>query len=190
MGVTKLSLDRIERYIKPNSNILIVGCQNLYDNDHYGQVAQKYFYSLGHRPYSIDITGCQGADIADLRDDLKFNGEFDLVLQHGTVEHCDGNLWQPFKNFHDACKIGGVMIHENPMTGNWPGHGYHYFSENFYEGLTMWTGYEMLELTKEAAMSNTIDGWNISCVMRKFDNSSFITEELFNEIYNEYIFNK
>jgi SAM-dependent methyltransferase len=167
MGITKLSLDRIERYIQPNSNILIVGCQNMYDNEHYGQVAQLYFESLGHKVKSIDIIGCQGADIADLRDDLKFNGEFDLVLQHGTVEHCDGNLRRPFKNFHEACKIGGVMIYENPMTGNWPGHGYHYFTTDFYVQLASSCDYEVMELASEPAMGNTTDGWNVCCVLRK-----------------------
>src|ERR1700676_5226296 len=112
MGITKLSLDRIERYIKPNSNILIVGCQNIYDNEHYGQIAHLYFESLGHDVISIDIAACQGASEADLRQDLGYKCEFDLVLQHGTVEHVDGSLYWPFRNIHEATKVGGTLTHK------------------------------------------------------------------------------
>lgn len=179
MGITKLSLDRIERYIKPNSSILILGCQNLYDTEHYGEVAHPYFESLGHTVKSWDITGCQGSEVVDLREDLKLTPHFDLILQHGTVEHCDGNLWQPFKNIHEACNVGGIMIHENPKTGHWPEHGYHYFIPGFYSQLREGCDYELWELSCEPAMGNPETGMNVCCVFKKLPKSNFVTKEQF-----------
>jgi hypothetical protein len=167
MGITQLSLTRINNHIQPDSKILILGCQNLYNAENYLEVAHPYFESLGHLVRSWDITGCQDSEVVDLRDDLKLTNEYDIIFQHGTIEHCDGNLWQVFKNIHEACKIGGIMMHENPMTMNWPGHGYHYFTQQFYHQLAKDCGYEILELTEEPAMSNDIDGWNVSCVLLK-----------------------
>lgn len=190
MGITQISLDRIGKYLKPNSNILIVGCQNLYDNDHYGQVADPYFQSLGHQVISIDIAACQGAVECDLRELYPFNPVNDQVWNHGTQEHIDGSLYIPFLNQHNACKIDGILIFENPATLSWPLHGYHYFTEDFYRYFAPACGYELLEVTREASMGNFVDGWNISSVMRKIDDRPFITEEQFNEIYAKHIRSK
>lgn len=190
MGITALSLDRINKYLQPNSNILIIGCQNLYNADNYGEIAANYFRELGHTVNDIDIYECNGCQIADLRDDWKAVAEFDLVLQHGTIEHIDGGLYQPFKNIHESCKAKGIMIHENPKTRNWPKHGQHYFTEEFYSQLAYESDYRILELTEEAAMGNVTDGWNISCVLYKIHDSDFMTEEEFNVIYNLYIKSK
>lgn len=190
MGITKLSLDRIEKYLHPNSQILIIGCQNLYNSENYGEIAQDYFRSLGHTVKSIDIYECNGADIADLRDNLQWQPEYDLVLQHGTIEHVDGSLYWPLKNIHDACKCLGMMIHENPKTGNWPEHGQHYFTNQFWSYLTDSCIYEICELTEEPAMGNYIDGWNVSCVLKKVSNENFISEDQFNEIYSQHIKSK
>lgn len=188
MGITKLSLDRINRYIKPNDMMLLVGCQNLYSADLYGHIAQDYFRSLGHTVKSIDIYECNGADVMDLRDDLKFEPEYDLVLNHGTQEHVDGSLYQPFKNHHEACKLGGVIIFENPKTGNWPEHGEHYFTMDFYTALAFAAGYEILELCEEAAMGNYESGMNVCSVLKKAFDGEFMSEEQFKLIYDEFIF--
>lgn len=189
MGITQLSLDRINRYIQPKSKMFIVGCQNLYNADNYMEIAHPYFEDKGHKVRSIDILGCNGSEVADLREDLKLEAVYDIVNDCGSKEHVAGGLYQPFKNIHEACKIGGVMIHENPKTGNWPGHGQHYFTEEFYTALAEALNYEVLELTREAAMSNVIDGWNISCVLKK-QQHYFITELEFNRIYEQYIKSK
>lgn len=190
MGITSLSLDRINRYLKPTDSILLIGCQNCYWSENYGEIAQDYFRSLGHTVKSIDIYECNGADVMDLRDNLKFEPEYDLVLNHGTQEHVHGSLYQPFKNHHEACKLGGIMIFENPKTQNWPFHGEHYFTQDFYTVLAFLAGYEIKELTEEAAMGNVTDGWNVCAVLAKAFSGDFITEEQFNQIYNDYLFSK
>lgn len=190
MGITSISLQRISRYIQPKSNILIIGCQNIYSAENYGEIAQDYFSKRGHNVLSIDIYECNGATVADLRMDLTLEKEFDIILQHGTVEHVDGGLYQPFKNIHEGCGVGGIMIHENPKTENWPGHGQHYFTEQFYIDFAISCNYNLLEVTTEAAMGNVTDGWNISSVLQKVDDKEFITEQQFNEIYAKHIFSK
>lgn len=187
MGITSLSLERINRYLKPNDSILIIGCQNLYNTENYGEIAHLYFEQNGHTVRSLDILGCQGSEQLDLREPLSL-GQFDMVNDCGSKEHIDGSLYTPFKNIHNACCKGGVMIHENPEQGNWPGHGQHYFTLGFYRKLAIECNYDMLEIIGEAAMGNVTDGWNICAVLRKNTDAPFISEDIFNEIYANHIF--
>jgi hypothetical protein len=189
MGITQLSLDRLNRNncLKANYLMLELGAQNIYANQNYGDVAKYYFQRLGIVHQSIDIIEHQGADKQDLRIDLGYNGGCDCVTNFGTLEHVDGSLYQPLKNIHEACKVGGIMIHENPKTGNWPGHGQHYFTKDFWIELAKACKYELIEVCEEAAMSNTKDGWNVCAVLRVAKDSKFITELQFNKIYNEHI---
>lgn len=190
MGITQESLNRINKHIKPNSEILIVGCQNIYSAENYGEIAEDYFEKLGHDVISIDILGCQGSYVADLRGDLSKTiwwRTFDLVLQHGTVEHIDGPLYQAFKNLHESCKKGGILIHENPESASWPLHCPHYFTMSFYRELAIKCNYSILEIIGEAAMGNTTDGWNVCAVFKKVNDEYFISEQIFNEIYADHI---
>lgn len=190
MGITQNSLNRFDRYIATTDTMLILGCQNIYSDGNYGELAHDFFKAKGFKPYTIDITGCQESVVADLRDDLHFSAGFGVVMQHGTLEHIHGKLYQPFKNIHEACADGGFMIHENPMTGNWPEHGYHYFTQKFFIELAKSCHYDLLEICSEAAMGNTVDGWNICAVLRKTDTMEFISEKAFNKIYAKHIRSK
>lgn len=184
MGITKLSLDRLERSgaLKEGVTMLELGAQNLYDTEHYGQVAKDYFKSLGIEHTSWDIIPHQGAKEVDLRKNIKVKKTFGVITNFGTIEHLDGGLYQGFENIHDHCELGGLMIHENPKTGNWPDHGQHYFTKNFFEQLAKENGYEVVELTEEAAMGNTKDGWNICAVLRKSADQKFMTEAKFKKL--------
>ena len=82
MGITNLSLARINRYLQPGNKILIIGCQNLYSADNYDQVAAPYFRELGYEVKDIDLTGCQGSETADLREDLHFADIYDVVTDN------------------------------------------------------------------------------------------------------------
>lgn len=73
----------------------------------------------------IDATGNHDAIVADLNHPLSSQGvhsRYDIVTNLGTFEHCF-NQYSAFKNAHDACKVGGLMIHCYPMQGNM-NHGY------------------------------------------------------------------
>jgi len=182
MGITKKSLDRLNNYNCLANGIIMLelGAQNIYDNDNYGKVAKEVFEELGVLHTSIDIKPHQGAIEVDLRQPVTFTKKkFEVVTNFGTTEHIDGSLYEGFKNIHNLCKKGGLMIHENPKTGNWPQHGFHYMTKEFYIKLANLTGYELLEVTEEAAMGNDIDGWNVCAVLRKINSGDFISKEEF-----------
>ena len=158
--------------------------------ENYGEIAANYFKMAGHVVKDIDIYECNGCQIADLRDDWRAEPYFDMVFQHGTIEHIDGGLYQPLKNLHESCLIGGLMIHENPLTNNWPLHGKHYFTKDFWTAFADRCNYEVHELTEEASMGNYVDGWNVSCVLKKTADSVWLSEKEFDKIYKLYIKSK
>jgi len=144
---------------------------------------KKHFPKLEH--VCIDIKPEKHAIVKDLREPLEM-GEFDIITNWGTTEHVAPHqgkgLYEAFKNVHDACKVGGLMFHENPKTRNWPGHGDHYMTESFYTKLARSCGYFILQLGDNAAMGNITDGWNIHCVLKKKEGSKFISKEQFNKL--------
>jgi hypothetical protein len=192
LGITQQSLDRLNRYncLQPGTMMLELGAQNLYDNAYYGQIAKDVFTSIEVKHFSIDIIPHQGAVACDLREpfDYDFIEMYGVVTNFGTLEHVDGSIYQALRNIHDACWVDGLMIHENPKTGNWPEHCPHYFTMDFWKELARVCQYDILEITEEAAMSNFESGWNICAVLRKTLDSMFISEKDFNKIYNKYVF--
>lgn len=165
----------------PGKSMLQLGCQNIYTEENNGTLAHPYFEGLGLFVKTIDITGCQGAEVMDLREPLTI-GEFDIITDYGTSEHVDGSYCQVHRNIHNACKVNGLIIHENPKTGHWPGHGCNYVDMDFYRLLAETNGYEILELTEEYAMGNVTYGCNIAVVLRKVNNNPFISKKRFKSI--------
>lgn len=187
MGITTMSLNRLNKHLKKDDSILMIGCQNLYNSENYGQIAHGYFSGLGYKIRTIDILGCQGSETADLREDLGFKPEYNIVADFGSKEHIDGELYQAFKNIHEACALDGVMIHENPKTGNWPLHGQHYFTTGFYEALAQACDYDLEEVSEEPAMGNWESGMNVCAVLIKRKDDPFISKTKFNNIYKKHI---
>lgn len=123
----------------------------------------------------IDLNGLNDAKKWDMSEVIKTNKKFDLVTDFGFGEHVK-DLYQCLFNFDKLCKVGGIIIRENPMTGHWPGHGYHYVTEQFYQELALLAGYELIRLETHYAMHNYESGGNIIAVMRK-TKEGFITRE-------------
>ena len=192
MGITNDSLNRLNRFglLNPEKpyKMLELGCQNIYGDafgTSYGSIAKDFFKGLNIEHTSWDICGCQGSEIVDLRLDINVaeNGQFDVITNFGTTEHIEnteiGGFYEGMKNIHNLCKIGGYMIHENPKTGNWIGHGVNYVTEDFYRSLANDMGYQILELTEHFAMGNITDGCNICSVLVKVEDKPFVTKEIF-----------
>ncbi len=189
MGVTRFSLDLINKYSKP-CDMLEYGAQNTYFTDkvdgkdvnlitggnHYYWM-KDYLVAKGYNHTSIDLNGLHGSIVKDLSYPIEV-GQYDIVTDFGTSEHVT-NLYHSFKNAFNACKVGGIVIHENPKTGHWQGHGHHYFTTDFYEELAKQSGYEILELGEVGAHGNTTTGMNVYCVLKKV-NSRFPSESKFN----------
>jgi len=193
MGITALSVARLERNncLQNGIKMCELGGQNIYTPDgNYGKIAKHYFESFGVQHRSFDILVHNEAEYIDLRKKITYDliGVFDVVTDFGTSEHCEGNYYQVCKNIHDLCATNGkgLIIRENPKTGNWFGHGYNYLDEQFYIDLAYHNNYEILELGTEPAMGNDIDGNNIAVVLRKPFYAEFMPEKKFNELIKYY----
>lgn len=153
-------------------------------NQRFGTESAKDIY-LDHgvaQHISIDLNGKDGAIPLNLDDPVPFVflGQFDVVTNYGTIEHVN-QQYQVFKNTHDMCKRGGLMIHVFPRDGNWPGHCRYYYTEQFAGSLGDACGYETVT-------SGLLDRGvyerphNLIAVSYRKTADAFISEERFNEI--------
>ena len=179
MGLTSHSFELLSRHIKCNDSILELGNQTIYFGKDYGKPAKLMFEAMGHKHVSIDLNGLDGALNIDLGKPIKEKlGLFDLVMDVGCSEHVE-DMYICCKNKHIFLKTGGLMIVELPKTGNWAGHGYWYFTEEFFQKFAYAQHYEILEIGEHPAMGNTTDGWLICCVLRKLEDNKFISRKVF-----------
>ena len=165
MGVTTHSNNLVQKHKGNAKTMLELGSQNTYFDSQAMGVAKPYYQSQGFEHVSVDLNAEYGSIAKDLSQ-LHDLGQFDLVTDFGTSEHVP-DFYMCWLNKHKACKIGGLIISENPKVDNWHGHGYHYVTKDFYIELAKVAGYEIVELGEHAAMGNVTDGWNVYCVLRK-----------------------
>lgn len=180
MGVTGKTLEVIKDYIRGVKTVCELGDQVNYFNQP-ADYMSLWYQSRGIEYMSIDLNGKNDSKQWNLDEPLKTNKKFDLVTDFGTTEHLH-DIYQGFVNINKLTKVGGLMIHENPKRGSWPKHGNFYRDSKFYVDLAIQTGYHILKLEDHPAMNNTIDGWNVICVMRKMK-EGFIERELFPQTY-------
>lgn len=135
----------------------------------------------------IDLNGENAAAVKDLSEVFtKPDGiRYDMVCDIGFSEHVGDNgkfgweaIYNCWVNKHNLLKIGGIMVNENPATQNWPGHGFSFYTADFYLGLCKMTKYKLLEIGRQAAMGNVTDGWNIFSVLEKVSDE-FVSLEQF-----------
>ena len=198
MGVTSFDIQLLETVIKaykPKSAIEL-GAQNNYAQPKLPAPYMSEWYKAKGIDYtSIDLSAENGSFTIDLSKKLinqvpsfeKSNldiGNYDLVTDFGTSEHIgtDGKFdWEAIYNCwvtkHVLLKKEGIMISENPKTGNWPGHGFNYYTKEFYRQLEAATGYKIILLDEHPAMSNITDGWNVVCIMQKVSDKFVSLEE-------------
>lgn len=181
MGLTLHSYDLLMRHAKPGT-MLELGNQTIYFGLEYGKPAKPMFNLMGFQHTSVDMNGQDGALAIDLSkiNPCEIGENYDVVTDFGTSEHVK-NYYNCWCNKYAACKTGGLVVSENPKTGNWPGHGLHYLTENFYKSLAEATQMDILELGESAAMGNVTDGWNIYAALRKTQ-KEFISEKEFNKL--------
>ena len=181
MGITDFSLTLLNKYVKENDKVLELGAQNLYSCEYEGSpYADKYYKQKQCEYTCLDLNEENNALKLDLGTKLTLE-KYNVVTDFGTSEHIgiDGKhdpkaFYNCWLNKHNACEVGGLIINENPKTGNWIGHGFNYVTVDFYKQLAEANNYEILELGEHPAMNNTTDGWYIYCVLRKTQNK-FIT---------------
>ena len=180
MGVTQKSFGLITEVIEKYNikSICDLGAQNDYrdhviiSNPEKYPYISEYWKSIGVNYLSIDLNGENDSVKWNLDYALPTKMTFDLVCDFGTSEHVS-DFRQCLENIHNLTKPGGIVIKENPLTGNWPQHGNNYVDEQFYIELAKLNGYEILKLEKHPAMGNEVDGWNQICVYKKMNNNEF-----------------
>lgn len=156
--------------------------------------AKSWFERMGVKHTSIDMNGELGALPMDLSKPIlreEWENAFDVVTDYGTSEHVGPTvtaLYNCRANCHGWCRPGGLMLFDNPKTGHWPKHGYHYFTVAHYEKLAAACGYRIVHLFEHPTLGNTWDGYQIFAVMLKQDNAPFISEEKFTELCQDTVF--
>lgn len=92
---------------------------------------------------SIDLHGTPNATQWDLNkaEFLSTGWNYDILINHGTAEHIF-NIANVFRLMHDACLVGGLMIHESPFTG-WVDHGFYTLQPTLFYDLAAANGYDI-----------------------------------------------
>lgn len=199
-------------------SVMELGSQNLYTgNETNPPFANVWYQGKGIEYNCIDLAGDNNALKIDLSTTLNPFKTFDLVTDFGTSEHVvqmdeydsvafhggyinsiyptgEVNIklgfYNCFRNKHNMANAGGLFVGENPKTGNWEGHGYNYFTKDFYYALCDEMKYELLELGENAAMGNTINGWNVFAIYRKLEDKEFMSLEDFEKKVYQFIYPK
>lgn len=186
MGLIVRSLRKLmlatNTYVDPKESALLeLGNQMAFNSlieeriDKYriSTILHKYFKSYE----TIDLQNEKNVTITDLsiyQPDL-FN--VDIITNIGTSEHVEfeKGQWNCWKNIHNWLKIDGIMIHELPELGSWPGHCRYYVTREFFIKLKQY-GYQILELDDHiwSDQGNTL--W---CVIQKVKDVPFMDKDTF-----------
>ena len=160
-----------------------------------GTVSLEYYpKNYGVNQISLDLNGYNGARKTNLSrpvrdEDLK--GWADIVTDLGTSEHVP-NLYAALKNAFNFCKVGGLMIHANPLTGSFQGHGHHYFTPGFWKAFAKAAKLKLVETREQQAYAprEDNDGWEVYAVLKKQKSSKFPVKSAFDKLYAEYVFSE
>jgi len=109
-----------------------------------GKTGKEYFTDLGVIHTSIDLNAKDGALKLDLCSEITDIEPVDVVTNFGTSEHVN-NQNMCFKNIHNFCKEGGMMVHFVPPVGAWPGHCLYWYTIDFFKQLADANNYEILK---------------------------------------------
>jgi len=104
---------------------------------------RSLFEAMGIQCDFVDIVASRGFEIVlDLNQPLApaLAGKYDIVYDGGTMEHCF-NAGQVMRNITAFARIGGVIVHVNPM--NYYNHGFFNFNPTFYHDYYTQAGHRM-----------------------------------------------
>ena len=171
MGYTGFTVSKIEPLLVGlNNTVIDLGAQN----DYRGAVLpapyiSEWYRRMGYDYRCIDLNGENGAykinlgvfDLWENKYELLNHTPVSLIVDAGTSEHVgkDGRFdWGSIYNCwlwkHNLLMRGGIMYNENPKTGNWPGHGFNYYSIEFYRELERFSDYEIVDIGEHPAQHN------------------------------------
>lgn len=194
MGYTDFTISKIMPLLKATSQVVDLGAQNNYShNAGFPAPYMSDWYEDRSVLYEcIDLNGENNAIVKDLGEPgimSEFKWPFGLVVDAGTSEHVGRNgefSWQAiyncWRNKFDLCNDHGLIYSENPLTGNWPLHGFNYYTTEFYYQLAEHSGLSIIDIGLHPACHNTRNGWNVWCILRK-TGPQFVSQAVF-ETFN------
>ena len=148
-----------------------------------GKSGKELLEDHGVEHTSLDLNGLDGALRIDLGKPVPtdFVNRYNVITNYGTIEHIN-NQYEAFKNAHDMCRAGGIMIHSFPLVGNWPKHCRYYYDLEFVHKLAVACDYEIVMFFvhnkgQYRGMSNVI-----AVTYIKKETSRFISRELFSKL--------
>ena len=142
--------------VQRGSSLLEIGQANWYgdlDPQEAGLQRQESLFAIAAEFYAtwfsptkhiaIDKHG-PTASKADLNKQIDTDQQYDVVINHGTAEHVF-NIAQVFRTMHDACEVGGWLIHDAPWNG-WPDHGFYNLQPTLFFDLARANCYEIAKM--------------------------------------------
>jgi len=189
VGLEVSYLDFMSKHInncfgdRSDLKMLELGNQHISPNEIYRyRTGKNYFQSLGYNHVSIDINGHDGAEIRDLRAPDQFTNlynKFDILTNSGTTEHVEPHHSQfdCWKILHDCLRPTGLFLHILPDVdeldswGHWKGHCSLYYSDKFFQILSLYCNYEILE-------SCVINGLRAVAIFKKPNSRFAINRQL------------
>ena len=106
--------------------------------------AYKLFEGIGSELICIDHRKFDGREVVANLNWPHDLGQFDLVLDHGTLEHC-ANIGQALKTAVQSVKVDGHIIHVAPVT--MVNHGYWNFCPIFFKDFYHINGFRVLKIS-------------------------------------------
>jgi SAM-dependent methyltransferase len=135
---------RAHRLKIPGLKMCELGNQSLAVKGIRQRVAKEYFEARGVKHVSIDLNGEDGALKLDLCKPITgHKNKYDIVTNCGTIEHVD-NQYEGFKNIHNLCRVGGLMVHALPVNYYWNGHGLFQYYKEFFDKIAPLCSYDIL----------------------------------------------
>ncbi len=122
-----------------------------HDSKNIPKDAHAVFNALGYELDVIDIFKHRGTErIFDLNTKC-FIGMYDMVIDHGTIEHCF-NIGQAAINLANAVKVGGLMVQHLPLSMY--NHGFYNLNPTWFHSFYPQNGFEILHF--EGMMGNQV----------------------------------
>ena len=128
---------------KDEASDTIINMHGLAGKLKYAPDARAVFKALGYDLTVIDIYQERGCErIVDLNYPAEI-GEYDLVVDHGTIEHCF-NIAQAAINLASAVKVGGHIVQHLPMSMF--NHGLYNLNPTWFWSFYPKNGFEILHM--------------------------------------------
>jgi SAM-dependent methyltransferase len=147
------------------------------------KTAKQLFCHLGMSDTSLDWNGKDGALSVDLGKPLKNLGLFDFIINGGTAEHVY-DQYECWKNIHNLCKEGGLVVSVGPLADNWLKHSPWRYSLEFFDCLCFKNNYDLLE-RKVVNFKNQC-GLDCHYISFRKNKGAFISKDVFVRIWNNH----